>query len=121
MPNQHPEHSDLSWNERLSLVEEKCRGITLRQLPDSARLGKTSFGKPQRALIAVDPAEIDALLAPQRDEKCPVCGDIARSSDRVAASLQLDLSNGPVIQSVWVHPKCLNFCTDTGEQRGSPA
>jgi hypothetical protein len=120
MPNQRPEHSDLTWNERLSLVDEKCRGITLRQLPESARPQKSSFGKTRRIRIAVDPPEIDALLGPKRIEECPVCANVVGPADRVAASLEVDFAKGAVIQSVWVHQKCLDRCTDTGEQRGSP-
>jgi hypothetical protein len=113
--------SGLPWDEILSLIEEKCRGITLRELPISAVLPRFKRQTATRARIAVDPPEIDALLAPKRVETCPVCGEVVQPHERVAASLQVDFAKGPLLQSVWAHQLCLDRCTDTEEQRGSPA
>jgi len=108
------------WNKSLDLLEEKCRGITLRKLPDSVGPIMCPFGKPDDVRIAIDPPEVDAVLAPKREDKCPVCSKSVSQNNRVSASLEMSVRSLPVTQSVWVHRACFERCEDTGKQRGTP-
>lgn len=108
------------WNKSLDLVEEKCRGITLRKLPDSIAPIRCPFGEPDDIRIAIDPPEVDAVLAPKRDEECPICSLRVSPNDRIAASLEMSVRKLPVIRSIWVHRGCFDRCEDTGKQRGTP-
>jgi hypothetical protein len=108
------------WNKSLELLEEKCRGITLRKLPDSVAPISCPFGKAEDIRIAIDPPEVDAVLAPKREARCPICSQSVNANDRVAAPLEMSVRSLPVIQSVWVHRACFDCCEDTGKQGGTP-
>ncbi len=108
------------WNNSLDLLGEKCRGITLRKMPDPVAPITCSFGKPEDIRIAIDPPKVDAILAPRREAKCPICSQSVSPNDRLAASLEMSVRSLPVVQSVWVHRACFDRCEDTGKQRGTP-
>jgi Transposase DDE domain len=99
-------------NKSFELLEEKCRGITLRKLPDSVAPISSPFGKPEVIRIAIDPPEVDALLAPKREAKCAICSQSVNANERVAASLEMSVRSLLVIQSVWVHRACFDRCED---------
>ena len=123
MPSSSPDDpkDDAEWLDILSRLEASCYGINLRTLPGPLPSGyRTQFGTPTRVRIALDPPEIELLLAPRRSDVCPVCGALVSEHDRVAASLEIRVHKGPYLESVWVHRTCFDRCVDTGEPRPSP-
>ena len=117
------EDHDPEWQAILAKVQDACQGITRRQLIRSPTIRlKRSFGSPLRVCVARDPIEIDELLAPKRHPAYAICGKSTQGIERLPASIEPQFwNNMSYIESVWVHLRCYEECTDTHEQRGVPA
>ena len=105
-------------------------GIRERNLPASAAfpevLARRGLGSgaglvtTARLTIAEDPpaaaAEIDRV-----GEECAVCVLVSLPSERIPATLQVNLPTGGGIGlGVWTHPECLARCEQTERQRAIP-
>ena len=105
---------------------ELYRGIQKRRIPTSmkypgviAEEALGSVGLIKSVTICEDPVGVPADF--RNRQECALCGEIPVDSERQAATLEVLLDRGVDIGvGVWVHPKCLESCSPTGDQRGIP-
>jgi hypothetical protein len=104
------------WNRAWAAMSHR----SLAPIPplDSAAFFGFGCGDLVSLTLSANPPEFREMVY-RPCETCPVCGLLARSPDRIAASLHATWKTGLSL-SVWVHRVCFEGCSEAAESAPVP-